>query len=331
MERRDAWRVLPMAVFLLAFARGVQAQGADVIRVEDKQGKAVAGATVQSLKWSDIDLGGPHASLVDQSATTNAKGEATLTLKLPWNRHVCLFAFHEDQAVFACHTPFRHVRRGGFKLTLGPAQRLRGRIVDEGGRPLESARIRLRFPGGYEWHGIDGRVGKGGAFVFPPIPSGVFARGARLQARADGKAAFETELRSQGVVDSLTVRLQGTRTISGRVVDEAGRPVGRAALWFGETDTVCALQKEAAQVDGSFVLKGAPTGAVTLHVLPRRHALRSVPIPAGAGAHDLGKVVVAAGKTLKGRLREFDGIRVLHGFVALQTGDGVRVRSAKAG
>ena len=76
---------------------------------------------------------------------------------------------------------------------------------------------------------------------------------------------------------------------------------------------------------------GRATGAVTLHILPKRHALRSVSISAGQGDQALGKVVVAAGQTLKGRLREFDGARVLHAFVALENADGVRVRRAELG
>jgi hypothetical protein len=207
--------MLRSAVFVLLLCSIAGAQDVSV-RVVDEEGKPVEGATVQALWWSDIDLGGPRATLVTSSARTDAKGTASARTE---GQHVCLLAFEGGRAVFACHTPVQHVQRPGFVLQLGAARAVHGQIVDAKGAPVDKARVRLLFAGGYEWHGIDASVGKDGAFTFAPLPDDVLVRGVRLQALAPGMAAFEVELKSDDVDAAVPVRMVGTRRVTGRIVD----------------------------------------------------------------------------------------------------------------
>jgi hypothetical protein len=312
-------------VFLLALCAIARAQ--DVrIPVLDEQGERVEGATVRTLSSSDIDLGGPHATLVKSSSRTDAKGEAVVLLTGELSSHACLLAFKGDRAVFACHTPAEHLRRAGFALSLGPAQAVRGRLTDGKDARVDGVRVRLLFAGGYEWHGIDATIAEDGTFAFDPLPEDVLANGVRLQARAPGMAPFEVELRGSKMRDAVRVRLQRARRVVGRIVDGSGAPVAgamvRTGLLHGGVET---------GKDGTFVFADAGTGLFRLHILPPSHACRTIDVPASDGPHDLGAIKVEAGRSVKGTVREFDGARITHAFVALENADGLRVRASEVG
>ncbi|MCK6458395.1 MAG: carboxypeptidase-like regulatory domain-containing protein, partial [Planctomycetes bacterium] len=314
-----------LVAFLLALCAIARAQDVRV-PVLDERWERVEGATVQALWWSDVDLGGPHATLVRLSCPTDAKGEATLRLAGELSDHACLLAFKGDRAVFACHTPVEHLRKAGFALTLGPAQAVRGRVTDEKDVRIDGARVRLLFAGSYEWHGIDAAVAEDGAFTFAPLPEEVLAKGVRLQARAPGMAPFEVELSGNEVRDPVRVRVQRARKVVGRVVDGSGAAVAGAMVRTGLEHG--GLESGA---DGTFVLADAGTGPFHLHILPPRHVCRTIDVPASDGPHDLGAIKVEEGRTVKGTVREFDGARIVHAFVAIENADGLRVRASEVG
>jgi len=312
-----------MAALVLAAATLVHAQ--DVVRVVDADGEPVPGARVQVMGWSDVGLDGPHATLVEQRAMTNAQGTASLRLGERGSREACLLAFDGTRAVFACHASLARIRAGGFDLTLGPARVLRGRVVDEQDKPLPEARLRLLFAGSYEMHGCDALVEEDGTFAFPPLPEDVIARGLRLEARAPGKAPLDREL---GKLEDLVVRVGEARRLTGRIVDPQGKPLPGVELWIGSWVHARTVKTGA---DGSFAVDGAPVAACVLQVVPPQHAPRAVAVPAGEGARDLGAVAVAAGRPVTGRVREFDDAKIRQAFVALEDADGQRVRSAEIG
>ena len=133
----------------------------------------------------------------------------------------------------------------GFVLALAPQQALptgpaglEGRVVDDGGAPIEGARVfAILLEGGARWELVTDRAGR---FRFSNIPAGRY----RIQAE---KLGYQVNLANAGILTTATEPLGGyvltlykAGVISGVVTDERGNPVAKA--------TVLALRK------------GSPTG-----------------------------------------------------------------------
>jgi len=309
------------AATLMLLSNAALAQGILRIPVVDKDGNPAAGARVQVLHWADIDLSGPHETLVRASADADEKGRVRLRL-LEGREHVCLLAYRGDQAVFACDTPVADIRKDGFRLRLLPARAIEGRLA----AVVDGARVRLIFPGREEMHGLDATVAEDGSFAFAPLPDAILREGVRIQAAAPGHARVDRRLSAAEIGGGATVTLRKSRTVSGRVVDAEGSPVADAEVWFGSW---MKREKAVSGADGRFALGGVPDVRVTVHVLPPRHALASIPVD--PGKRKLGDVAVAEGEPVKGTVAEFDGAEIERAFVALEAENGVRVRTADVG
>ncbi|MHC4955347.1 MAG: carboxypeptidase-like regulatory domain-containing protein [Planctomycetota bacterium] len=319
-------RLLALAAVLL-LPTASWAQGILRVPVVDAEGKPVPGARVQVLHFADISLLGQHKTLVRADVEANEKGIAKLTL-FEGRGEVCMLAFHKDQAVFVCDTPVAEVKKHGFRLKLGPATAISGKVLDADKKPVAGARVRLIFPGREELHGLDAPLRADGYFRFKPLPNRILEHAIQVQATAPGYSFLERRLTAEEIEKGATVELQSARTVSGRVVDARGIPVEGAEVWFGSW---LKDDKAKSAQDGTFALRGVPDGRVTVHVRSKWHVLVSIPLQPGKGERKLGDVAVADGKPVKGTVSEFDGAKIERAFIALETKDGVRVRSVEAG
>ncbi|MHC4342166.1 MAG: carboxypeptidase-like regulatory domain-containing protein, partial [Planctomycetota bacterium] len=221
------------------FAAVASAQGSHLeVAVVDAGGAKAPDTTVQVLWSAEIHLGGRHESLVTHTARTNKEGVASIPLAA-LHQHVCLHAFTETHAVFLCHHPLTHSGDHGVTLTLETALFLKGRIVDEKGKPVSGAKARAIVAGGYEMHGIDAAVDDKGNFKLPPMPRSLLQDGEpELQVRREGYLPYVQSIGTDSDDRPMVVRLQIPRSVQGRIVDEKGAPVHGARIVTTEEQEV---------------------------------------------------------------------------------------------
>ncbi len=123
---------------------------------------------------------------------------------------------------------------GSVNVTLTPGHGVRGRVVDEHGRPAEGAFVTPRSPA-YPFQGVKQivRTGKDGGFVFDSLPGEAvfdvfmpgYARMSRLSLPLDGD-------------ELITMALEAPGVIRGRVVDaETGEPLRQFRVRVGFSRT----------------------------------------------------------------------------------------------
>jgi RNA polymerase sigma-70 factor (ECF subfamily) len=205
---------------------------------------------------------------------------------------------------------------------------LRGRVIDEAGRPLAGAEVLRIDP---KAGGVDGDVvsfehiravattGPDGTFAAteqPARPARLAANWRAAMSRPRGllfHALVPVDPREGGTVDGIVLRLPVRRdaygAVSGRVVDDEGVPVGGA-------DVAAGFHGTRTGPDGRFRLEGVPAGSASL--VASRYGYRawrqSATVPPGqtveveavlplkgAGACELaGRVVDDAGRPAPG-------------------------------
>ncbi|MEM7244822.1 MAG: carboxypeptidase regulatory-like domain-containing protein [Acidobacteriota bacterium] len=188
------------------------------------------------------------------------------------------------------------------EITMAPAATLRGRVLSLDGEPLADARVVVNRQDPVEteqgriswWQLTDGRhvprTDDDGRFELDWLPPGRY----EVEAGKEGWLPAGTEsleLHGGDVVD-LVLELDPGASLTGRVVDESGVPVGGAEVkveaaeggreQFGPTR----YPKTTSDVDGGFVLRGLPADR-ELHVQARHHDLsltgRTIPTRADEG------------------------------------------------
>jgi protocatechuate 3,4-dioxygenase beta subunit len=214
------------------------------------------------------------------------------------------------------------------KLTLAPGAMLKGRVLDDLGRPLSGADVELTVSPVDEASEL-GRTDRDGAFSIGPVPPGrydVWARFAGHGMLKPGEAVLRTE-----AVTTLDLRLARAGQIVGTVLDDSGRPLPGALV---------TAMAESATIQDLSVLAGAlPLAAeaanLPAHVLAAKGQTRSAASDPGGRyvIPDLppGKyqVMVAAETRLsvsKGPLRVEPGKTSEVGSVTLRAGIALRGR-----
>ena len=211
-------------------------------------------------------------------------------------------------------------------FALTPAAALQGLVVDPRGRPLADVRLSVSL--------LSAVAGEGEAHAARTSANGVFRvsglrAGASYLVTAD-RAGFAPASTAVAVaktgarVPDLRLVLIRGRAVSGRVVDEGGRPVAGARVEAapGTAGRVVATQgagnggvprQARTGADGTFELRHLPAGLLRLRVeaagfLPfERDGLR---LPAGTGRADLGRFHLQRGAAFLGRARDAEGLPV---------------------
>lgn len=166
-----------------------------------------------------------------------------------------------DIAVASVEVPQRASHR--VTLELRPAGSLRAMVRGPDGTPVVGATLR----GHVEVRGQEPEVqavsGPDGELDVSQVPSGVL----KFRVEAKGYLANKglEQLISAGAEASVEVTLRPASTVTGRVLDEDGRPVeGAQVLATGDNGSETSTGR-----DGAFVLSGFPSGEVELFVHSR--------------------------------------------------------------
>jgi Carboxypeptidase regulatory-like domain len=311
--------------------------------------QAVAGATVY--------LGNP-ALRTPRMTTTDKRG--TFLFHGVGLGKYTLRAAHERLASMVVH---QIIDEGTgwlppFRLALEPGAFVEGRVMDDLGRPLPATPLELIAAPSDDIPRATS-TDPGGRFTVGPVPPGRY----QLVARAPAHVLMETyevRLRSEGT-PSVELRLIRASRLSGRVVDESGRPLPAVAVTAvavlgrgpaADELTVLAgslpLAVEAAglpaealvhqgktrtttsDTQGRFVLDDVPPSRIRLELAhPDRLPFRREPILLGPGEYqDLGNLPLQPGAVIAGRVLD-DGGRPIEGArVEARPAKGPAVRMA---
>ena len=304
------------APVLLELLRGARVVG----RVTDAHGGAGAAAHVRCVASAMEDLtvqAGPLPLAAEAAALPSGAGRALGSTRTAIADARGRFTVDDlipgRYRVEVSHPGLQSTRTD--ELTLAPGERrdlgtlileaglpAAGRVIDESGVPIESARVTVAdAPGVTNGHaeaaGLYVLTDAGGSFAIP-LPAGRY----RLTAGASGHGAAHADLEMRPGTAPAAIELRLPRaeaTLEGLVRDTGGRPLARARLlaWprapsvEGAGDTP--LASASADVGGHFRLADLPQGdlqievqhpdypRVTLPATPGQFASLTVPFPGG--------------------------------------------------
>jgi protocatechuate 3,4-dioxygenase beta subunit len=232
--------------------------------------------------------------------------------------------------------PARHdaVRAGSrVELFLFPGPTLSGTARDEAGRPVAGATVRL-FGEGWSAPPPAEPTDAAGRFIASGIEPGEFWVLGREGSRAPALAKVAVTAREDATVD-LTLGDGGY--VTGRVVDEAGRPLPGATLrpetfdGRGLPTLVGETMAGSSGADGSFALGPLPPGALGLVVSHRGHATGRVEAAVRSRqSADLRDVVLDTGLAIRGRVRGHEGVGLPEVLVRAEPARGGEEAAASA-
>ncbi|MCG8461968.1 MAG: carboxypeptidase-like regulatory domain-containing protein [Holophagales bacterium] len=199
----------------------------------------------------------------------------------------------------------------GLMVILEPTGRLRGRVVDGSGEPIDGATVESiwlatlsgtahRQPTGEAVHS-SALTDLAGRFELEHLRSGMV----RIHVSADGfvpSKPLEVEVPERGEVRELQLALERGGLLEGRILDNAGEPVEQAHVSDG---LVAALSDS----EGAFRVAGLPVGMAEIVISHPRYddLLRKVEIEPGRNLLD---ATFEAGYRVDGRVVDEDGVPV---------------------
>ena len=205
-------------------------------------------------------------------------------------------------------------------VTLQPAVRVSGRVVDPDAKPVTGAEVFLmaeRQRGGFSGSRFAGRTASDdeGRFVFTDVEPGTLRVSARAEGRQPAELTGVQAVAGKDVADLELVLAPGA-SVEGRVVDGEGRPVAGAFVQPVEPRGSRPFGRISAHAttdgDGRYVLDGLPTGprSIAAEDDEGRRGVGELDVRAGenrldirlsGGAEVAGRVVDAEGAPVAGR------------------------------
>jgi uncharacterized GH25 family protein len=241
-------------------------------------------------------------------------------------------AVQDDDSVSAAAVGFFNdrVRIGANSsptLSLKPNLAATGIVVDEGGRPVAGAAVRLDTsrsgPMGVFWGDSGARFARSretGRFRVSGLVPGFSGE---LLVTREGYAPAKKEVPAREIgqaAPELRIVLRAGRTVFGAVLNGSRQPVAGArvvlepanASPFPRFRATPNSQKLEGSTDaaGRFEMKNLPAGSFDLTVRGKGFAPLTVPgltVPEGAGRTDLGTVVLSSGASLRGLVVDAQG------------------------
>ncbi len=226
------------------------------------------------------------------------------------------------------------------ELVLTPGLSIAGAVVDELGAPIKKFTVRAREAresafdvdrGADVWSRFEAEDGR---FSLEGLGPGAWSLHASAKGFTESDAA-PVQIPHSGA--PVVLALARVASVSGVVVDEAGKPVEKASVraeWErggrnGNIDSATASTNS----KGEFKLRDAPAGPVTLQV---RHALfadaKSAPLSLAPGGNLEGvRVVLVAGGTIRGRIHESLLVADAGWFVNMSSESGAGWQHEQAG
>jgi protocatechuate 3,4-dioxygenase beta subunit len=235
-----------------------------------------------------------------------------------------------------------------------PARRVRLRVLDESGAPIEGALVRMSRVGGW----LDAATTESDG-VAEIVLAGSLVDGARIQkllrveARGFVGRQVRTAISASPSQDLGEVRLHGGAILRGRVVDEGGAPIAGAEVscfqdgidgYRTPSDAEMAtydgpigyaVASDTTAEDGSFSLHGAPRGrADAWAVAETRCWAFAFSIDTSTGSADTGTIVletIPAEHALRGRVVDPAGEPLADIEIARQRNGQRTMRAARSG
>lgn len=197
-------------------------------RVEDETGAPVVGVVIRALPTATTAVAAPFENGLNGDAVTDSSGRWTLPAVPAGSFRFAATHPHFAPALSPPVALDGETARSGVDLTLRPAARLRGRVVDVRQAPVPGARVEVRTGGN------GGRVGMRaealtdelGRFELDGLPS---VR-VRVDAKGERGAALAREVDLTGGDAEVTLVLDTDGAVSGEVVDADGVPVAGAQV-----------------------------------------------------------------------------------------------------
>jgi protocatechuate 3,4-dioxygenase beta subunit len=322
------------APVVLELVRGARLYG----RVIDPRGGAAAGARVRCVASAIEDLTvqtGPLPLAAEAAALPSGAGRALGTTRATVADRDGRFAVddlipgrYRIEVAHAGAEPLRSdellvapgERRDVGKLALQPGFPVTGRVVDDGGSPIDGARVVVGGGGSAASAGLFTLSDAGGQFALA-LPAGSY----RLAASASGRGTAQVAVTVTAGASPPPLEIKLARaeaTLEGLVRDDGGRPLARArlAVWpanaFDESAAAAPggspIGSGVADVGGHFTIVQLPAGDARLEVqhpdyprsvqpvTPGKFANLTVPFPGGIAGEVKAKASGAA--IARGRL-----------------------------
>jgi hypothetical protein len=317
---------------LLELLRGARVAG----RVVDARGGAVASAHVRCVASAMDDLTvetGPLPLAAEAAALPPGAGRALGSTRVALSDGSGRFAVDDlipgRYRVEVAHVGLEPMRTDEFVVAPGERRDLgtlslregfpvEGRVIDDGGNPIEGARVVVGGgAAGDSAAGLYALTDSGGHFSLA-VPAGSY----QLAASASGHGPARASVDVKPNTPSPSVELRLTRAeavLEGLVRDSGGRPLSRARLlaWpadarFGNGPDGAPVGTASADVGGHFRLADLPAGELRLEVqhpdypstrfpaTPGRYALLTVPLPGGIAGEAHARATGAA--VVRGRV-----------------------------
>ncbi len=204
----------------------------------------------------------------------------------------------------------------GVELVLEAAGAIKGLVVDDAGRPVESFDVTAQPAGGRELMTRQApstrRVaGEGGSFTLEDVGAGTYA--VQVAGRDLGRQVVsDVKVAAGAVTDIGRIRLAAGAAVRGTVIDASGAPIAAATVEARGSDrsTMVPSDFQSTSTDGagSFHLRGLPTG--TMIVIARHPDFaegRSAPVEIEPARTADTSVVLHRGGRIEGVVRRRGG------------------------
>ncbi|HVG93738.1 MAG TPA: carboxypeptidase-like regulatory domain-containing protein, partial [Planctomycetota bacterium] len=226
-------------------------------RVVDEEGRSVGGASVRlscGVREGRTDVAGHYTLACDSWNQTGKTGALWVSAKGFLRTTVRLALLPSPGNVLDAEP-----------VVLSRVAAIQLRVLDARGEPARGVRVRLRSWTDAAERDEDPVTGAGGTVTLDGV-----APDDTLELRAEDGGSFTYFVGSSRVV---TVRLPATRHLEGRVVDEAGQPIGSARMHLrqqpdGGEERVDIPDRtiEVSGADGTFRLGTVPASAFSVEV-----------------------------------------------------------------